>query len=239
MNTAGCSSVSPSPDASCCSSAGSSTASAINACGHANCLSWLIHLNTSTGFRSSRSVGSSKLSLQMLTDTKPVGSQIHHQMSRMAPSQGDLEVWCHIGQDHALPLHTDEDGNNLVGVDGVEAQHDSSFSKSLRDQHVGLGKLDASHHCQSGRAYSPSAQRTSANTWICSSSPTNSGKSTLVLPFDELYGFAHVSQPALGSSFALRNLLKEKSYLILESKKQRLGVVTPEPAHPEVCQNVS
>ena len=44
--------------------------------------------------------------------------------------------------------------------------------------------------------------------------PTNSGKSTLVLPFDELYGFAHVfHKPALGSSFALRNLLKEKKFL--------------------------
>ena len=35
--------------------------------------------------------------------------------------------------------------------------------------------------------------------------PTNSGKSTLVLPFDELHGFAHVfHKSALGSSFALR-----------------------------------
>ena len=43
---------------------------------------------------------------------------------------------------------------------------------------------------------------------------TNSGKSTLVLPFDELYGFAHVfHKPALGSSFALRNLPKEKKFL--------------------------
>eukprot|EP00435_Cladocopium_sp_Y103_P053431 s1435_g17.t1 len=44
--------------------------------------------------------------------------------------------------------------------------------------------------------------------------PTNSGKSTLVLPFDELFGFAHVfHKPALGSSFALRNILKEKKFL--------------------------
>jgi hypothetical protein len=75
-------------------------------------------------------------------------------MSRMALSQGDFEIWCHICQDHALSLHVndgphllkglhaDEDGN-LVGVDGVEAQHHTSFSKSLRNQHVGLGELDA------------------------------------------------------------------------------------------------
>lgn len=44
--------------------------------------------------------------------------------------------------------------------------------------------------------------------------PTNSGKSTLVLPFDELFGFAQVfHKPALGSSFALRNILKEKKFL--------------------------
>ena len=60
-----------------------------------------------------------------------------------------------------------------------------------------------------------------ANTWLCSSSPTNSGKSILVLPFDELYGFAHVfHKPALGSSFALRNLLKEKSYQLSYLGKQ-------------------
>ena len=51
--------------------------------------------------------------------------------------------------------------------------------------------------------------------------PTNSGKSTVVLPFDELYGFAHVfHKPALGSSFALRNLLKEKSYQLSYLGKQ-------------------
>ena len=40
------------------------------------------------------------------------------------------------------------------------------------------------------------------------------GSRPWVLPFDELYGFAHVfHKPALGSSFALRNLLKEKTFL--------------------------
>lgn len=44
--------------------------------------------------------------------------------------------------------------------------------------------------------------------------PTNSGKSTLVLPFDTLFGFGRVfHKPALGSSFALRNILKEKRFL--------------------------
>ena len=46
--------------------------------------------------------------------------------------------------------------------------------------------------------------------------PTNSGKSTLVLPFDELFGFVQVfHKPALGSSFALRNILKEKKFPLL------------------------
>ena len=45
--------------------------------------------------------------------------------------------------------------------------------------------------------------------------PTNSGKTTLVLPFDDLFGFARVfHKPALGSSFALRNILKEKRFLL-------------------------
>ena len=45
--------------------------------------------------------------------------------------------------------------------------------------------------------------------------PTNSGKSTLILPFDELFGFSRVfHKPALGSSFALRNILKNKRFLL-------------------------
>ena len=44
--------------------------------------------------------------------------------------------------------------------------------------------------------------------------PTNSGKSTLVLPFDKVFGFHRVfHKPALGSAFALRNILKEKRFL--------------------------
>lgn len=44
--------------------------------------------------------------------------------------------------------------------------------------------------------------------------PTNSGKSTLVLPFDDLFGFGNVfHKPALGSSFALRNIVKGKKFL--------------------------
>ncbi|CAJ1423962.1 unnamed protein product [Effrenium voratum] len=44
--------------------------------------------------------------------------------------------------------------------------------------------------------------------------PTNSGKSTLVLPFDSLFGFGQVfHKPALGSSFSLRNILKDKKFL--------------------------
>ena len=45
--------------------------------------------------------------------------------------------------------------------------------------------------------------------------PTNSGKSTLVLPFDKLFGFDQVfHKPALGSSFALRNIVKDKRFLL-------------------------
>ena len=44
--------------------------------------------------------------------------------------------------------------------------------------------------------------------------PTNSGKSTLVLPFDDVFGFTNVfHKPALNSSFALRNILKQKRFL--------------------------
>ena len=44
--------------------------------------------------------------------------------------------------------------------------------------------------------------------------PTNSGKTTLVKPFDLLFGFENVfHKPALGSKFALRNMLKDKRFL--------------------------
>ena len=44
---------------------------------------------------------------------------------------------------------------------------------------------------------------------------TNTGKTTLVLPFDQLFGFARVfHKPALGSKFALRNILKDKRFLL-------------------------
>ena len=44
--------------------------------------------------------------------------------------------------------------------------------------------------------------------------PTNSGKSTLVLPFDDVFGFANAfHKPALNSSFALQNILKQKRFL--------------------------
>ena len=44
--------------------------------------------------------------------------------------------------------------------------------------------------------------------------PTNTGKSTLFLPFDKLFGFNRVfHKPALGSNFALRNILKDKRFL--------------------------
>eukprot|EP00438_Fugacium_kawagutii_P004655 Skav200317 [mRNA] locus=scaffold414:308134:309065:- [translate_table: standard] len=44
--------------------------------------------------------------------------------------------------------------------------------------------------------------------------PTNSGKSTIVLPFDSLFGFSRVfHKPALHSSFALRNLLNDKRFI--------------------------
>ena len=44
--------------------------------------------------------------------------------------------------------------------------------------------------------------------------PTNTGKSTLLLPFDKLYGFRNVfHKPALNSRFALRNILKDKRFL--------------------------
>ena len=43
--------------------------------------------------------------------------------------------------------------------------------------------------------------------------PTNSGKSTLVIPFDKLYGTEVFHKPALGSKFALRNLTFGKRFL--------------------------
>lgn len=44
--------------------------------------------------------------------------------------------------------------------------------------------------------------------------PTNIGKSTLVLPFDDLFGHKQVfHKPALGSKFALRNMMKGKRFL--------------------------
>ena len=44
---------------------------------------------------------------------------------------------------------------------------------------------------------------------------TNTGKTTLVLPFDKLFGFKKVfHKPALGSKFALRNLMKDKIFLL-------------------------
>jgi hypothetical protein len=44
--------------------------------------------------------------------------------------------------------------------------------------------------------------------------PTNSGKTTIFLPFDSLFGFRHVlHKPALESKFALRNILNDKKFL--------------------------
>ncbi|CAK0900396.1 unnamed protein product, partial [Prorocentrum cordatum] len=44
--------------------------------------------------------------------------------------------------------------------------------------------------------------------------PTNTGKSTVLLPFDDLFGFKHVfHKPAVGSPFALRNIVKDKKFL--------------------------
>lgn len=44
---------------------------------------------------------------------------------------------------------------------------------------------------------------------------TNTGKTTLVLPFDKLFGQDRVfHKPALGSKFALRNLLRHKRFLL-------------------------
>ena len=44
--------------------------------------------------------------------------------------------------------------------------------------------------------------------------PSNTGKSTLLYPFDDLFGPKHVfHKPALGSSFALRNLVNNKRFI--------------------------
>ena len=44
--------------------------------------------------------------------------------------------------------------------------------------------------------------------------PSNTGKSTLVSPFVQLFGFRSVfHKPALKSAFALRNILKDKRFL--------------------------
>ena len=47
--------------------------------------------------------------------------------------------------------------------------------------------------------------------------PTNSGKTTLFLPFDKVFGFHRVfHKPALGSRFALRNILRDKRFLFFD-----------------------
>ena len=44
--------------------------------------------------------------------------------------------------------------------------------------------------------------------------PSNTGKSTLLYPFDDLFGPKHVfHKPALGSTFALRNIAKKKRFI--------------------------
>ena len=43
---------------------------------------------------------------------------------------------------------------------------------------------------------------------------SNTGKSTLLYPFDDLFGPKHVfHKPALGSTFALRNIAKKKRFI--------------------------
>ena len=45
--------------------------------------------------------------------------------------------------------------------------------------------------------------------------PTNTGKTTLILPFDLLFGHAQVfHKPALGSKFALRNIVRGKRFVM-------------------------
>ena len=45
--------------------------------------------------------------------------------------------------------------------------------------------------------------------------PTNTGKTTLIAPFDKVYTFSRVMhKPALGSKYALRNILKDKRFLM-------------------------
>ena len=44
--------------------------------------------------------------------------------------------------------------------------------------------------------------------------PSNTGESTLVYPIDDLFGPGHVfHKPALGSTFALRNIIKQKRFI--------------------------
>ena len=44
---------------------------------------------------------------------------------------------------------------------------------------------------------------------------SNTGKSTVVYPFDDLFGPKHVlHKPALGSTFALRNITKQKRFIL-------------------------
>ena len=58
--------------------------------------------------------------------------------------------------------------------------------------------------------------------------PTNTGKTTLIVPFDKLFGFSRVfHKPALGSSFALRNILKDKRFLMWDDYRPvQYGLVT-------------
>jgi hypothetical protein len=44
--------------------------------------------------------------------------------------------------------------------------------------------------------------------------PSNTGKSTVLYPFDDLFGPKQVfHKPALGSSFALRNIVQKKRFI--------------------------
>ena len=45
--------------------------------------------------------------------------------------------------------------------------------------------------------------------------PTNTGKTTLIAPFDKVFGFKNIMhKPALGSRYGLRNILKDKRFLM-------------------------
>ena len=93
---------------------------------------------------------------------------------------------------------------------GADCTYAAAASKFFDANRATLSKLELSAALRAIILRGPS--KTTRTPWIIG--PTNTGKSTLVLPFDELFGSNRVFyKPAFGSSCPLRNILKDKRFL--------------------------